>query len=114
MRNKPAAQVKRQATSKVERNRLEFPGALRWPSCSMDLSSGKLKAQSAQVPIRTSEAVMRGLMKSRNAARTAAFHGIRKGLGEDYWVDTVVLSAIQPTSSSDLGSLAGITPPSEM
>jgi hypothetical protein len=50
----------------------------------MDLSSGKLKAQSAQVPIRTNEAVMRGFMKSRNAARTAAFLRIRKGFGEDY------------------------------
>ena len=80
----------------------------------MDLSSGKLKAQSAQVPIRTSEAVMRGFIKSRNAARTAAFLGVLTELLEDYWVDTVVLSAIHPTSRSDLGSLAGITPPSAM
>ena len=80
----------------------------------MDLSKGKLKAQSAQVPIRTSEAVMRGFIKSRNAARTAAFLGVLTELLEDYWVDTVVLSAIQPTSRSDLGSLAGITPPSAM
>jgi hypothetical protein len=73
IRNNPAAQLKRQATSKVERKRLVLPGALRWPSCSMDLSSGKLKAQSAQVPIKTSEAVVRGFIKIRNAARTAAF-----------------------------------------
>ena len=80
----------------------------------MDLSKGKLKAQSAQVPIRTSEAVMRRFIKSRNAARKAAFLGVREGFGEDYWVDTVVLSAIHPTSRRDLGSLAGITPPSVM
>ena len=50
----------------------------------MDLSKGKLKAQSAQVPIRTSEAVMRGFIKSRNAARTAAFLGVLTELLEDY------------------------------
>jgi hypothetical protein len=61
--NNTVAQVKRQATSKVDRNRLEFPGALRCPNCSMDLSSGKLKAQRAQVPIRTSEAMTRGFIK---------------------------------------------------
>ena len=80
----------------------------------MDLSKGKLKAQSAQVPIRTSEAVMRRFIKSRNAARTAAFLGVLTELLKDYCVDTVVLSAIQPTSRSDLASLAGITPPSAM
>ena len=43
--------------------------------------------------------------------------GVSWNIVEDdsaYWVETVVLSAIQPTSSSDFGSLAGITPPSEM